>query len=304
MSPKLEKEEVARDPEMSPKSENALDPETSPKLEKESAESDEESLDAETFSESEESQDLYSDSGDEEREALEILIPDPREIDGNYPENKYGKKSSKCFDKYRKRDFKPKEDDPKYIFEDGVFVGEDVKLRVIHYRRKKWVTGCFYADCRPAHPGHGGIFHREHYRHILNMDEAIHSAVTFVINEYETVKGKRLELKEIRNVTMEQYACWMLYVTFSAYEPPDESTEQIYQTLVTNARLSIGHHKVFIFRRKIIGQDEYEDMLPPTNDAIDSRTRVRKELMHTLDEEDREEIAKFFELDIKPDQVK
>ncbi|CAI0445338.1 unnamed protein product, partial [Linum tenue] len=144
----------------------------------------------------------------------------------------------------------------------------------------------FYADCQPNYPCCGGVFHRDHYWHLRNLDELILASVKFVIWKYESVESKSLILGEILNTTMERYACWWFYVTFTGSEHPGEV--QVYQTAVAYYPFSMRGHKVAVFRRKIIGKDDYEDLLPPKNYSVEDALRVKKELMSTLDEEDRE----------------
>ncbi|CAI0419244.1 unnamed protein product [Linum tenue] len=265
--------------------------------EEEESEEEESSEGSEEEGESEgESSEGLEEEAESEQETIKpkIYLGPPEGFD-SYPENKYGKRSCQRCQKLREREFKPKDDDCNYLYDKDDFEGdEELKLRVIHHRKKKWITGGFYADCQPAYTRYGGIYHQEHHWEVLNLDEMIRSSVRFVIKQYKKLKGHGLILKDILNTTMERYACWWFYVTFTGCEQSSSDEVRIYQTLVAYFFRG-GEHEVAILRRKIIGQDEYVDLLPPSDELTEERTRLKKELMSTLDEEDRQ----VFELEEK-----
>ncbi|CAI0412030.1 unnamed protein product [Linum tenue] len=83
----------------------------------------------------------------------------------------------------------PVADDAMYLSLDDDFGGDDnLKLRVIRYRRKKWLTGGFDADCHPSYLTFGGIFQPYHYRFVVGFDRMVHGSVKYAINEYNRLK--------------------------------------------------------------------------------------------------------------------
>ncbi|CAI0411259.1 unnamed protein product, partial [Linum tenue] len=83
----------------------------------------------------------------------------------------------------------PLADDAMYLSPDDDFGGDqNLKLRVIRYRRKKWLTGGFDADCHPSYLTFGGIFQPYHYRFVVGFDRMVNGSVKYAISEYNRLK--------------------------------------------------------------------------------------------------------------------
>ncbi|CAI0422460.1 unnamed protein product [Linum tenue] len=84
----------------------------------------------------------------------------------------------------------PKDDDSNYVLKSDDFKGdEELKLRVIHYRRKKRISGCFYADCPPNYPSFEGIFYYEHFPETPDKKQKLYKSLEFAIGKYNREKG-------------------------------------------------------------------------------------------------------------------
>ncbi|CAL1403995.1 unnamed protein product [Linum trigynum] len=208
----------------------------------------------------------------------------------NWPELKYGNGDCKRCRELDKLKLKPKPDDHDYIYQSDDFEGdEELMLRVIHYRRTCELTGNFNVDCPPS-PEYAYIYNREHYYLSEgDLDKKVKRAVKFVIDAYNQQKGQNLILLGIKNVNIQQPGCYyVFFVTFesfnqSHYKSTDNSFVQIYQTVISYAcwRWRSPNYTIHILR-KSNSKGKDEDLLPPDS-RYEERTRVKKELMWTLD---------------------
>ncbi|CAI0459465.1 unnamed protein product, partial [Linum tenue] len=100
-----------------------------------------------------------------------------------WPKLRYGNGECKRCRELDKLKLKPKPDDLDYICQDDDFQGdEELMLRVIHYRRKCEVTGCFDVDCPPS-SNWGRLYPREHYSMcVRDYDKRLKTCVKFVID--------------------------------------------------------------------------------------------------------------------------
>ncbi|CAL1393051.1 unnamed protein product [Linum trigynum] len=203
-----------------------------------------------------------------------------------WPKLRYGDGECKRCRELDKLKLKPKPDDLDYIWQDDDFEGdEELMLRVIHYRRKRNVTGCFDVDCPPS--SHWGrLYPREHYSmRVRDYDKRLKTCVKFVIDTYNEQKGQDLILLSILNVCI-QRVCryYIFYVTFEGFNESDESSKSYvgtYQTMVSCASWTFGEYEICVFRRCSNSTCKDEDLLPPDS-SYEERTRVKKELMWTL----------------------
>ncbi|CAL1377754.1 unnamed protein product [Linum trigynum] len=173
----------------------------------------------------------------------------------------------------------PKNDDSNYVVKSDDFKGdEELKLRVIHYRRKKWISGCFYADCPPNYPSFEGIYYYEHLPVTPDTKQKLDKSLQFAIDKYNKEKGDNLTLDGILHTNLETYGSMIFYITFKGFT--EKFGVQTYQTVVTCSKYYTGGHVVKLFRN---GKGDYEDLLTPIDSSFQEYTRVKKELIYTLD---------------------
>ncbi|CAN1730496.1 hypothetical protein LINPERHAP1_LOCUS961 [Linum perenne] len=155
-------------------------------------------------------------------------------------------------------------DDPSFVKRSDIFNGdEELRLRVIHYRRIMKLSGGFDADCIPdiGYLGPRPIDHFRQYRY-SHFDEILRSSVKFVFDTYREKVGKELNLLRILNVTADVDRYVMAYFTFECYNPDAEGYVDVIQALVSTLRYRRQEHELEILRR-VTNDDQDEYLLPP-----------------------------------------
>ncbi|CAN0928491.1 hypothetical protein LINGRAHAP2_LOCUS36532 [Linum grandiflorum] len=170
----------------------------------------------------------------------------------------------KCCRELAKLKLEPQSDDDEYASPDEDFYGdEELRLRVIHYRRERWMTGCFDVGCYPNLPSFSGCFHRDHlHRLFTNFDRLMKVCVELVFKQYRQVEKKELVFLRYLNATAERGGCVLLFfLTFECYNPLAENYVDICQAMVTVYMNRLHKPQVNLFRR-VTNDDEDEDLLP------------------------------------------
>ncbi|CAN0928490.1 hypothetical protein LINGRAHAP2_LOCUS36531 [Linum grandiflorum] len=173
----------------------------------------------------------------------------------------------KCCAELAKLKLEPQPDDDEYASPDEDFFGdEELRLRVIHYRRERWMTGCFDVGCYPNLPSFSGVYHREHLRRRWSypeFDRLMKVCVELAFKKYRQVEKKELVFLRFLNATAERGGCVLLFfLTFECYNPLAENYVEIFQAMVSVFVNFLAKPEVHLFRR-VTNDDEDEDLLPP-----------------------------------------
>ncbi|CAL1376320.1 unnamed protein product [Linum trigynum] len=179
----------------------------------------------------------------------------------------YADSRCKCCRELDSRDIKPQPDDDYFISPTDDFEGDDfLKLHVIHYRRKKWETGCFDIDCPPNYGGIGGIaFPGKHlYGDDIKSDKLLNDMAKHVVDTYNKEKGGKLVFVGVRNVSGEGCNWRNFYITFgcrngNGVRKKTRMRVKTYRAVVTCRIWSDKKEKRILVFRDASGKD----LLPP-----------------------------------------
>ncbi|CAN1175999.1 hypothetical protein LINPERHAP2_LOCUS32277 [Linum perenne] len=201
-------------------------------------------------------------------EWMTIPVPEEPDLSPDAPMPlRYGNVRCKRCRQLAELKLQSKPDDDEYVYRNDDFFGdEELRLRVIHYRRTMWQNGCFDVDCFPNYPSFGAVYHRDHYYVFPNFDKLLWKSLKFAINTYCEKEKKELVLLGILNATAEVIGQWILfYLTFECYSPnaEDKYYVDILQTMVTCPLAHKEKQEVLIFRRVTNDERADEDLLPP-----------------------------------------
>ncbi|CAN0928494.1 hypothetical protein LINGRAHAP2_LOCUS36535 [Linum grandiflorum] len=190
----------------------------------------------------------------------------------------YGDIRCKCCRELAKLKLEHQPDDLEYVYpsDDNFFGDEELRLRVIHYRRERWMTGCFDVGCHPNFPSFGGTFHRDHFKG-QNFDRMIGSCARSTIAEYCEKEKKELVFLRFLNATADIAGrVIFFFMTFECYNPLAEYYVDVCQAMVSFylTHVDFNFRMVHLFRR-VTNDDEDEDLLP-TDKCRESYTKGRR----------------------------
>ncbi|CAN1234614.1 hypothetical protein LINPERPRIM_LOCUS4264 [Linum perenne] len=201
-------------------------------------------------------------------EWMTIPVPEEPDLSPDSPTPlSYGNVRCKRCRQLAELKLQSKPDDDEYVCPDDDFYDdEELRLRVIHYRRTLDLNGvCFDVDCFPNYQSYGGVYHKDHYYLFPNFDKMIWKSLKFAINTYCEKEKKELVLLGLLNATAQVVGRWILfYLTFECYNPNAEENNyvDILQTLVNCPVAHKAKQQVYVFRR-VTNDEQDEDLLPP-----------------------------------------
>ncbi|CAL1391712.1 unnamed protein product [Linum trigynum] len=224
-----------------------------------------------------------SDSGSGSGSEVDMRPPSPLPRENK---NYYNLTCERCRELERIEPVIEDGDEERYLFEcervgDGEF-GDDegIKQRVIMYRKSLAKSGGFDADCPPYYLTRNEfIFAREHFDDWDIFDMKVHEAVEHVIDTYNREKGKSLKYGKTLNVTASQYMLFTLYITFECSNPPEDSSYEKYQAVVSCDMIENSvddKKKILIFRKESTGMDLLDPDMPTARyiEILKARARV------------------------------